>query len=311
MSTTRRIAIVGVGQVGGAAAYALILGSTAIAGAGELELLLVDNNIAMRDAQVRDLTDVAFVTNKGTRVRAATYREAGQCDLVVVTAGSRHTVGQSHLDSANRNTSIVRNVVDAMAPLRPSTILLIVSNPVDLLTTLALQVSQLPPSQVLGAGTFLQSARLRGLMAERVGIAPNSIDIHTLGVDGPTSQLTAWGAATIAGVPLSQSLPNVVLAEIQPALEREAAHLTDPIVRAKGCTPFGTGSAVASICTSILGDRRNVRTVSYYREEYGCCLSMPAVLGREGIVRTIEVPLGEEERRRLAESAEMVKRRME
>jgi L-lactate dehydrogenase len=178
--------------------------------------------------------------------------------------------GQSKLDSVSRNTSIVRNVVDAMAPLRPSTILLIVSNPVDLLTTLALQVSQLPPSQVLGCGTFLESARLRGLMAERIGIAPNSIDIHTLGVEAPASQITAWSAAAIAGVPLEESLPASVLEELQPALEHGAAHLSDPIVRAKGCTLFGTGAVVASICTSILGDRRNVRTVSCFREEYGC-----------------------------------------
>jgi len=310
-TTTRRIAIVGVGQVGGAAAYALILGSTAVAAAGDLELLLVDNNIALRDAQVRDLADVAFITNRGTRVKAATYREAGQCDLIVITAGSRHTLGQSNLDSASRNISIVRNVVDAMAPFRSDAVLLVVSNPVDLLTTLALEVSQLPPSQVLGSGTFLESARLRGLIAERIGIAPNSIDIYALGVHTPSTQLTAWSTATVAGIPLSQSIPPSTLAEMQPVLEHDTAHLSDAIVRAKGATPFGIGAVVSSICASVLGDRRNVRAVSHFRPEFGCCLSMPAVLGREGIVKTIEVPLSEEERTKVEESAKMVRGRME
>jgi L-lactate dehydrogenase len=162
--TRLRVAIIGVGQVGGAAAYGLILRSVAC------DLLLVDNNIALRDSQVRDLTDAAYTTNSSTRIQGGDYHDAGQCDIIVITAGSRHTVGQSGLDAASRNISIVRNVVDALCPVRSDAILLVVSNPVDLLTTLALERSRLPPEQVIGAGTFLDSARLRAVMAERIGV---------------------------------------------------------------------------------------------------------------------------------------------
>lgn len=160
-----RIAIIGAGQVGGAAAYALILGSVAS------ELLLVENNVPLREGQVRDLADVAFAVNSTTRVRAATYHEAGQCDVVVITAGSKHALGESSVATTARNASIVRSVVNAMTPFRKDTVLLVVSNPVDLLTSLARQLSRLPAKQVLGSGTFLDSARLRGLLADRVGVS--------------------------------------------------------------------------------------------------------------------------------------------
>lgn len=159
-----RIAIIGVGQVGGAAAYSLVQSSVAD------ELLLVDNKTELRDAQVRDLTDVAYALNSPTRVRAATYHEAGQCDIVVITAGSKLTPGETTVAATYRNIAIVRTAVNAMTPMRPDTILVVVSNPVDLLTSIACQLSGLPRSQVLGSGTFLDSARLRGLLADQIKV---------------------------------------------------------------------------------------------------------------------------------------------
>jgi L-lactate dehydrogenase len=182
-----RIAIIGVGQVGAAAAYALILGSVAN------ELLLVDIKVDLRDGQVRDLSDVAYSCNSGTRVRAATYHEAGQCDIVVITAGSKYSIGkgsdgerliifcpkgasshdysgQNNIQLMFRNIAIVRSAVRAMKPFRSDAILLVVANPVDLLTSLAQELSGLPPSQVLGSGTFLDSVRLRGMLADKAEV---------------------------------------------------------------------------------------------------------------------------------------------
>ncbi|KAK3943423.1 hypothetical protein QBC46DRAFT_377778 [Diplogelasinospora grovesii] len=290
-----RIAIVGVGQVGGAAAYALVLSSTAS------ELLLVDIKIDLRDAQVRDLSDVAYSSNSSTRVRAATYHEAGQCDIVVITAGSKRTLGQTSIESTYRNISIVRNVVNAMKPFRSDTILLVVANPVDLLTSLAQKLSRLPASQVLGSGTFLDSVRLRGLMADRIGVAANSIDIYALGVHGD-SQVVAWSTATIGGVPIDKSLSSENLID-RTGLAKECKHRSESIIRAKGATPFGMGSIVSSICSSILVDKHNVRPISHFQPEFGCCFSLPAVLGRKGIMRTIQMPLDSDEAAEIAESA--------
>jgi L-lactate dehydrogenase len=179
---TSKIAIVGVGHVGGCAANALLLGS--ICG----ELLLVDINIDFRDGQVRDLSDATYRENSSTRVRAGTYKEAGQCDIVIITAGTKRTrgktlylgqciacanknsIGETSLELVYRNTSMLRSVINAMKPFRSDTILLVVSNPVDVLTSFAQELSGLPKSQVLGCGTFLETARLRGLMADKIGV---------------------------------------------------------------------------------------------------------------------------------------------
>ncbi|KAH7131030.1 lactate dehydrogenase/glycoside hydrolase [Dactylonectria macrodidyma] len=298
MKPEPQIAIIGVGQVGGAAAYAIILASIAA------ELLLVDIDIDLRDGQTQDLSDVAYSSNSGTRVRAATYHEAAQCDIVVITAGSKHTIGQTTIDYTSRNISIVRNIIEAMRPFRSDTILLVVANPVDLLTSIAQELSGLPASQVLGSGTFLDSVRLRGLMADQVGVAAKSIDIHVLGVHGDP-QVVAWSAATIGGIPIDKSLlPNTLN---RAELSDECKNRSRSIVRAKGATPFGIGSIVSSMCSSILLDKRNVRPVSHFQPKFGCCFSLPSVLGRKGVVSTISVSLDSDEEADMAKSVKELK----
>ncbi|EGU87133.1 hypothetical protein FOXB_02348 [Fusarium oxysporum f. sp. conglutinans Fo5176] len=146
MGSASRVAIVGVGEVGGAVAYNLALNSIAS------ELLLVDLDLNLRNAQIEDLSDVIYSTNSSTRVRPATYREAAQSDLVAITAASKHTSGlwffqgQTTVDYTSRNTSMIREVMEAMKPFRPDTVLLVVANPVDLLTSIAKDMPGLPPS---------------------------------------------------------------------------------------------------------------------------------------------------------------------
>jgi len=294
-----RIAVVGVGQVGGAAAYALVLASVAS------ELLLVDVDVDLRDAQVCDLADVAYSSNSSTRVRAATYAEAGQCDIVVVTAGSRYKLGETKLHSVYRNVSIVRRAVDAMTPFKSDAILLVVSNPVDLLTSLAQKLSGLPTSQVLGSGTFLDSVRLRGLVADKAGVAANSIDIYVLGVRGD-AQVAAWSMATIGGVAIDTSLPPNSRIDRQ-ELEDECKNRSESIAKAKGSTPFGIGAIVSSICVSISSDKLNIRPLSCFQPDFGCYFSMPVVVGRKGFLGMIPTPLNSKEDSEIAESAKRLR----
>ncbi|BDD60263.1 hypothetical protein MPDQ_006181 [Monascus purpureus] len=292
-----RVAIVGVGQVGAAAAYALVLGSVTS------ELLLVDMKTDTRDSQVRDLSDVVYGSNSGTSVRAATYHEAGQSDIVVITAGSKYSLGETSIQHMYRKMGIIQSVINAMRPFKPDTILLVVANPVDLLTSFAQKLSGLPPSQVLGSGTLLDSVRLRGMLADKAGVAASSIDLYVLGIHGD-SQVVSWSTATIGGVPVDKSLPDTI---DHKELENECKNRSRSIVRAKGSTPFGIGYVVSSICSSILLDKRNVRPVSHFRPEYGCCLSLPVVLGRQGIVREIDPLLSSSEKKDIAESAKSLK----
>uniref|UniRef100_A0A0D2XT71 Lactate/malate dehydrogenase N-terminal domain-containing protein n=1 Tax=Fusarium oxysporum (strain Fo5176) TaxID=660025 RepID=A0A0D2XT71_FUSOF len=148
MGSASRVAIVGVGEVGGAVAYNLALNSI------PSELLLVDLELNLRNAQIEDLSDVIYSTNSSTRVRPATYR-------------LWFFQGQTTVDYTSRNTSMIREVMEAMKPFRPDTVLLVVANPVDLLTSIAKDMAGLPPSQVIGTGTTLDTYRLRGMVASR------------------------------------------------------------------------------------------------------------------------------------------------
>jgi L-lactate dehydrogenase len=185
-----------------------------------------------------------------------------------------------------------------MSPISPHTILLLVANPVDILTYFARQLSGLPESQVLGTGTSLDSARLRGILADEAQVAPNSIDAYVLGEHGD-SQFVAWSSAAVGATPLELAMGNDsggVTDEFRARVEKHTRGAAAAIIEAKGCTAYGIGAVAASICKYILFDSRTVRPVSFYQPELGCCLSMPAVLGRRGIVRAMPIELDERER---------------
>lgn len=291
---TSRIAIVGAGDVGAAAAYALILG--AVAG----QVMVVDTKERLRDGQVLDLADAAHRGNSGVRVCAGTHEDAGQCDIVVITAGAKQKQGEGRLELIGRNFAILTSVIDSMQPLHKDVVLLLVANPVDVLTFFAQEISGLPREQVIGSGTLLDSIRLRGLLAEEIEVAASSIDSYVLGEHGE-SQFVAWSIATIGGIPIDKALPPTAVDRA--ALAARCARKAADIIAAKGATAFGIGSVVASICSSILLDKHNVRPISHFSEKLGCCLSLPVVLGRKGVVRAIPVPLSTEEDAALEKSA--------
>lgn len=228
-----------------------------------------------------------------------------------------------------RNVGVVRSCMQAMTPFRPDTIVLVVANPVDLLTSIAQELSGLPKFQVFGSGTFLDEVRLRGLLADKaevravtppsinfrlvvrttrlikVGfssqVAANSVHVSVLGMHSE-AQVVAWSTATIHGVPVDEFLDGHGVLD-RAALAHDCRHRSESIVRAKGAIPFGIGACVSSMCASILLDRGDVRPVSHFQPEFGCCFSLPVVLGRRGILRTVRVPLNEVEQAEIARSA--------
>ncbi|KAJ4376008.1 hypothetical protein N0V83_001288 [Neocucurbitaria cava] len=274
---TSQIAILGAGDVGATIAYSLIMNP--VAG----EILIVDPKEEVRDAQVQDLSDATFHGNTSTRVRAGTHKEAGQCDIVVITAGAKQKKGESRTDLIGRNKAILDSAISDMKPFRPDTILLLVANPVDVLTYFAQQFSSLPKHQVLGSGTFLDTARLRGILASKAGVAASSIDAYVLGEHGE-SQFVAWSLASIGGVPLDSALEKGVEIDKKKIADETRGKAT-AIMESKGATNYGIGGVAASICKSVLFDERIVRPVSAWQEELGVCLSLPAVVGRAGVVR--------------------------
>ncbi|KAJ4503863.1 hypothetical protein HRR78_008008 [Exophiala dermatitidis] len=283
-----RIAVLGAGSVGSAIALCLILNPVAS------EVVLVDPNTALRDAQVKDLGDATTyhgaVGGGGVRIRGGTHKEAGQCDIVVISAGAKQRHGESRTDLLGRNLAILQSATNDMKPFREDTVILIVANPCDVLTYFAQKYSGLPKSQVIGSGTFLDSARLRGILSEKIGVDASSIDAYVLGEHGETQMCLP---------------PNVTLD--RKAIARETKDKAAKIIEAKGATAYGIAALSASICKSILFDQRNVRPISHWVDELGCCLSLPVVLGRRGIVRSLNMPLAQEERDLLIQSADALK----
>ncbi|KAF4565378.1 hypothetical protein EYR40_002629 [Pleurotus pulmonarius] len=299
LTSRSRIAILGAGSVGSSIALCLILNPVAS------EVILVDPKVELRDAQVKDLGDATTyhgaVGGGGVKIRSGTHKDAGQCDVIVISAGAKQRHGESRTDLLGRNLHILRSAINDMKPFREDAVILIVANPVDVLTYFARKFSGLPEGQVLGSGTFLDSARLRGILAEKLDVDAGSVDGYVLGEHGET-QMVAWSCVTIGAVPLEQCLlPNTVLD--RKAIAQETREKAGKIIQAKGATAYGIGALTGSICKSILFDQRNVRPISHWIEEMGCCLSLPVVLGRKGVLRTLRMPLNEEEQASLAESA--------
>lgn len=263
---------------------------------------MVDPKQNLLEAQVRDLADATYRGQTGARVRVGTAKDAGQADIVVITAGAKQKIGESRLSLLSRNLHILSSIFQSMAPINPNTILLLVANPVDILTYFARKLSGLPETQVLGTGTSLDSARLRGILAEKADVAPNSIDAYVLGEHGD-SQFIAWSSITIGTTPLHLALPDTITEEFKKEISEHTRGAAAAIIANKGCTAFGIGMVAASICRFILYDSRTVRPLSFYQPELGCCLSMPAVIGRRGIIRKMPVQLDETEKKDLEDCA--------
>ncbi|KAF7712129.1 Uncharacterized protein PECH_004235 [Penicillium ucsense] len=169
------------------------------------------------------------------------------------------------------------------------------------------EISGLPPSQVLGSGTFLDTVRLRGLLADKAGVTQSSIDLHVLGIHGD-AQVAVWSTATVDGIPLEKAaLPCMASEADKVALAHECQNRSRSIIATKGTTSYGIASVVSSICTSILQDRRNVCPVSHFQPEFGCYFSLPAVLGRMGVVQRVPAGLSARENEAIVESAKELK----
>ncbi|KNC98811.1 L-lactate dehydrogenase [Spizellomyces punctatus DAOM BR117] len=288
-----KIAIIGgAGSVGATAAYAILLRRCAS------ELLLVDLDTEKCAAQVLDLSDAAFLSD--TKVRMGTPKEAGQCDIVIITAGAKQRPGETRVDLIGRNRAILSSVIESMKPFKQSAILLLIANPVDVLTYFAQKLSGLPQSQVLGSGTYLDSARLRSELSSRLEVAETAVHAYVLGEHGD-SQFVAWSSAHVANTPLLSL--SAMKGVDKKKLAEDVKNKAYKIIEAKGATYFGIGGVAASICECIIFDLRHVRPLSHYIPELNVCLSFPVVLGHSGVRQTLKPPLTEEEEELLKKSA--------
>jgi L-lactate dehydrogenase len=301
-----RVAIVGTGFVGSTTAYALLLSQI------PAEIVLIDRDQRRAEGHVQDLRDAEVFTHT-TKIVAGQFVDCCRADVVIITVGASQSGRTSRQESMHETAAILKGLVLNVARHNPHGILLIASNPVDVLTYAAWKWSGLPPGRVIGSGTSLDTSRLRRRLAERYGVASGNVHAYVVGEHGE-SQVALLSSARIAGMPLEGFCGELKLPYDEGAL-REIAEETRAtglkIIRAKGATYYGIGAALARIACAVLRDEHAVLTVSSLAPESmglgEVSLSLPTVITRDGAARVLPVPLSVSERKALEASAETLK----
>ena len=292
-----KIAIIGAGFVGSTTAYALLLKNIAA------EIILVDVNEVRCRGEILDLSD-ALSFDGTSKIKLGNAQDAAQADIIIIAAGKAQEPNQKRSELLAANKLIFDAIFTAIKPINPKAIIIIVTNPLDLMTYHAQLLSGLARNQVFGTGTFLDTLRLRGIIAEKTGVTCESVSAYMLGEHGD-SQFAAWSSAQIAGIPITDypGMTRENLNVIVDAVKNKAYE----IIACKGSTYFGIATCVARICEAIVFDQKLVVPLSSYNEEYGICLSMPVILGENGIKRILQIPLDNNEQKQLANCCKIIK----
>lgn len=307
VTTPPKVAIVGAGSVGATVAYACL-----IRGVGKT-VALFDLNAAKTRAEVLDLQHGLQFVPMANVMGSDDIEVCRDADVVVITAGAKQKPGQTRLDLAGANVAMCRTLVPQLLDVAPDAILLLITNPVDVLTYAALKFSGLPSGRVFGTGTVLDSSRLRGLIAQRAGVAVRSVHAYIAGEHGD-SEIPLWSSATIGAVPLLEW--ETVGGSNLDATERdeiigEVVHAAEEIIRGKGATNYAIGLAGARVVEAIIHDERAVLPVTSLLDDYAgisdVCLSMPSIVGRSGVQAVLPVPLSQDETDGLRRSADTVR----
>ena len=290
-----KIAIIGAGRVGSTTAYAILMRNIAA------EVMLVDIAEQQCLGEVLDISD-ALSFSRASKVRQGTAKKAGQADIIIISAGIAQKPGQSRQELLKTNQKIIKQVIESMQPINPHAIIIMVTNPVDTLTLYAQQIAGLPKEQVFGSGTLLDTQRLRHYISQKCAIAEQSIHVYCIGEHGD-SQVAALSAGRIAGIPLDQFLGQHELVD----MAKEAKDKVYEIIRCKGSTFYGVASCISALCENIVFDQQRLVPVSCFVQQYDVCMSMPAIIGAQGISQVLIPPLNPHEQSLLQKSVNTLK----
>lgn len=302
----RKVAIVGCGFVGATSAFALMESGLFS------EMVLIDVDAQRAEGEALDISHgLAFA--RPMDIHAGTYADVVDADVLIVTAGAAQKPGETRLDLVNKNVAIFQSIMEQIRESGFAGILLIVSNPVDILTHVSIQLSGLPEQRVIGSGTVLDTGRLKQIISERLGVDPRNVHVRILGEHGD-SELIAWSSAHVAGIPLEDFF-NMRSTGSYEEFRREVTDLVRnsayEIIQKKRATYFGIAMAIKRICECIVRDEKSVLSVSNSMQgEYGIegvALSTPCVLGSDGIEVRMPPSLNYKEQAQLKDSANQLK----
>ncbi|GIM30306.1 L-lactate dehydrogenase 1 [Clostridium polyendosporum] len=305
-----KISIIGAGFVGSTTAYALMIEGLAS------EIVIVDINKEKAEAEAMDLAHgAAFVTP--VNVISGDYPDTKDSDIVIITAGIGPKPGETRLDIINKNLAIFKQIVPEVVKYSPDAILLVVSNPVDILTYITYKLSGLPAHRVIGSGTVLDTSRFKYMLSEHFEIDARNIHTYIIGEHGD-SEIAAWSLTNIAGMNAEEycdKMCNQCDRTLKYTIPDKVKNAAYEIINRKGYTNYAVALAVRRIVEAILRDEDAILTVSsLFQGEYGITdvyLAIPTIVNRSGSRKILEVPLSDQEKDKLKESADLIKSHLE
>lgn len=301
-----KVAVVGAGFVGSTTAYTLMLGGLVS------ELVLIDINKEKAEGEVMDMNHgMPFV--RPVDIYIGDYRDCAGADIVIITAGANQKPGETRIDLVKKNTEIFKGIINQILKYNIDCILLVVTNPVDILTYVTYKLSGFPKNRVIGSGTVLDTSRFRYLIGQKVGVDPRNVHAYIIGEHGDT-EVPTWSLANIAGIPMEKYCKNVDMClgeptrkEIFDNVKNAAYH----IINKKGATYYAVALAVRRIVEAIVRNENSILTVSSLIEgQYGIndiCISLPTLVNRQGIVNILDIPISDQELALLTKSASTLK----
>lgn len=297
-------AIIGCGDVGASIGYTIIHGGLFS------KLILIDLN---HDKAVGEAMDMSHAVPfaKPVQVVAGSYKDLADCSVIVITAGANQKPDETRIDLVSRNTKIMESIIDQITAYNTDAILLVVSNPVDIMTYVALKRSNFPKERVIGSGTVLDTARLKYLLAQKLTIDSRNVHAFVIGEHGD-SELPVFSSANISGIDFVDFWrSHDKTAQDMEDIFDDVRNSAYDIIKRKGSTYYGIAAAVERILQAIMRDENSVLTVSSLVEGsyqlQDLCIGLPSIVGRTGVKHIIEVPLNDYEAQQLHTSATTVK----
>lgn len=301
-----KIAVIGAGGVGATTAYALM-----VQGVGS-EIVLIDVNKDKAEGEAMDLRHGASFVNP-VDIYAGDYKDLADAKLIIITAGAAQKPGETRLDLIKKNAGIFKNIIPSITKYNQDGILLVVTNPVDILTYLTYKISGFPANRVLGSGTVLDSSRFRSLLSKNCGVAASNVHGYIIGEHGD-SEVPVWSLTNIAGTQIDNYCPICSKTCKDNELEEISNQVKNAgyeIIEKKGSTFYAVALAVSRIARAILRDENAVLTVSSLMEGYygveDMSLSLPTLINSNGIKKVLELPLSADEEKAFKKSAEHLK----
>ncbi|MDR0398126.1 MAG: L-lactate dehydrogenase [Candidatus Nomurabacteria bacterium] len=292
-----KVVIIGTGNVGMSYAYAVLNQQVFVN-----ELVLIDRNIKDAEGEALDLEDALPFAPTSLRVRRGTYRDCKDAALVAITAGANQAPSETRMSLVQKNAAIIKEITKNVMSSGFGGIILMVTNPLDVMTYVAWHTSKLPKHKVIGSGTVLDTARLRYALGDELKTNPKNIHAYVVGEHGD-SEFVAWSSANFS----MGKITSLVDAKRRAAIEDGVKNAAYDIIAKKGATHYGIGMCMAHITEAILGDADLVLPVSNYNEQAGVFIGSPATIGRTGVKKRVYIGLNAKEQKQFDVSAEVIK----